>query len=84
VPVVVDAGLGTPSDAVQALELGCDGVLVASAITRARRPAQMAEAFRLGVEAGCLARGAGRIPKRFFARASSPSEGIAQLDVDPC
>jgi thiazole synthase len=82
VPVVVDAGLGTPSDAVQALELGCDGVLVASAITRARRPAQMAEAFRLGVEAGCLARGAGRIPKRFFARASSPSEGMAQLDVD--
>lgn len=83
VPVVVDAGLGTPSDATQALELGCDGVLVASAITRARRPAQMAEAFRLAVEAGHLARGAGRIPRRFFAQASSPSEGLAQLDVEP-
>ena len=83
VPVVLDAGLGTPSDATQALELGCDGVLVASAITRARQPAQMAEAFRLAVEAGHLGRGAGRIPKRFFARASSPGEGLAQLDVDP-
>jgi thiazole synthase len=82
VPVVVDAGLGTPSDATQALELGCDGVLVASAITRARRPRQMAAAFRLAVEAGCLAQGAGRIPKRFHALASSPAEGLAQLDVE--
>jgi thiazole synthase len=79
VPVIVDAGLGTPSDATQALELGCDGVLVASAITRARRPARMAEAFRLAVEAGHLGRIAGRIPRRFHARASSPSEGLAEL-----
>jgi thiazole synthase len=81
VPVVVDAGLGTPSDATQALELGCDGVLVASAITRARRPGQMAAAFRLAVEAGSLAQGAGRIPRRFHARASSPIEGLAQFDL---
>lgn len=71
VPVVLDAGLGTPSEAAQALELGCDAVLVASAITRARQPAQMAAAFRLAVEAGQLASGAGRIPRRFYARASS-------------
>jgi thiazole synthase len=78
VPVVLDAGLGTPSEAAQALELGCDAVLVASAITRARRPAQMAAAFRLAVEAGRLAAGAGRIPRRHHARASSPSEGMVE------
>jgi thiazole synthase len=82
VPVVLDAGLGTPSEATQALELGCDAVLVASAITRARRPAQMAAAFRLAVEAGQLARGAGRIPRRFHAVASSPAEGLADLAPD--
>lgn len=81
VPVVLDAGLGTPSEATQALELGCDAVLVASAITRAQDPARMAAAFRLAVEAGQLARGAGRIPRRFHARASSPSEGLADLDL---
>jgi thiazole synthase len=79
VPVVLDAGLGTPSEAAHALELGCDAVLVASAITRAQHPARMAAAFRLAVEAGHLARGAGRIPRRFHARASSPSEGMAEL-----
>ncbi len=83
VPVVLDAGLGTPSEAAQALELGCDAVLVASAITRAQRPEQMAVAFRLAVEAGALARGAGRIPRRFHARASSPSEGRADLAAAP-
>lgn len=80
VPVVLDAGLGTPSEATQALELGCDAVMVASAITRAQRPVQMAAAFRLAAEAGQLARGAGRIPRRFHARASSAMEGRADLD----
>ena len=80
VPVVLDAGLGAPSEAAEALELGCDAVLVASAITRAREPARMAAAFRLAVEAGCLARTAGRIPRRFHARASSPTDGMADLD----
>ena len=79
VPVVLDAGLGVPSDAAEAMELGCDAVLVASAITRARRPAPMAAAFRLAVEAGALARDAGRIPRRYHARASSPSVGLADL-----
>jgi thiazole synthase len=82
VPVVLDAGLGTPSEAAQALELGCDAVLVASAITRARHPQQMAAAFRLAVEAGALARQAGRIPRRFYARASSPSRGLADFGPD--
>jgi thiazole synthase len=75
VPVIVDAGLGTASEAAEAMELGCDGVLVASAITRAREPALMAEAVRMGVEAGYAARTAGRIPRRWLARASSPVEG---------
>jgi thiazole synthase len=82
VPVVLDAGLGTPSEATQALELGCDAVMVASAITRARHPARMAAAFRLAVEAGQLGRGAGRIPRRFHAWASSPAQGRAELDGD--
>ncbi|MHB8330094.1 MAG: thiazole synthase [Acidimicrobiales bacterium] len=79
VPVILDAGLGAPSEAAQALELGCDGVLVATAITRARRPAEMAAAFRLAVDAGHLGRQAGRIPRRWYAQASSPDEGIADL-----
>jgi len=79
VPVVLDAGVGTASDAATAMELGCDAVLVASAITRAREPAAMASAMRLAVEAGALARGAGRIPRRWTARASSPGLGIADL-----
>lgn len=80
VPVVLDAGLGAPSEAAGALELGCDAVLVASAITRARQPARMAAAFRLAVEAGYLSRTAGRIPRRFHARASSPLEGMSEFD----
>jgi thiazole synthase len=76
VPVVLDAGVGTPSDATLAMELGCDAVMVASAITRARDPEQMARAFALAVEAGATARRAGRIPRRFFAEASSPVEGL--------
>jgi thiazole synthase len=79
VPVVLDAGVGTASDAALAMELGCDAVLCASAISRARDPVAMATAVRLGVEGGRLARGAGRIPRRLFAEASSPDEGLADL-----
>jgi thiazole synthase len=79
VPVVLDAGIGTASDAALAMELGCDAVLVASAVTRAQEPARMAEAMRKAVEAGRLARRAGRIPRRLYARASSPETGIADL-----
>ncbi|WP_024801807.1 thiazole synthase [Nocardia sp. BMG51109] len=72
VPVILDAGIGTASDAALAMELGCSAVLLATAVTRARRPALMAEAMARAVEAGYLAREAGRIPKRFWAQASSP------------
>ncbi|TCP56612.1 thiazole-phosphate synthase [Tamaricihabitans halophyticus] len=72
VPVVLDAGIGTASEAALAMELGCDAVLLASSVTRAQDPERMAEAMRDGVRAGRLARGAGRIPQRFWARASSP------------
>ncbi len=76
VPVVLDAGIGTASDAARAMELGCDAVLVASAVNRAEDPALMARAMALAVEAGWLARHAGRIPPRFHAVASSPWEGL--------
>jgi len=79
VPVVLDAGIGTASDAALAMELGCAGVMVATAITRARHPARMATAVRAAVVAGRQARLAGRIPRRHLARASSPSEGLADL-----
>ena len=75
VPVVLDAGVGTASDAALAMELGCDAVLAATAVTRAEDPVAMARALRLAVEAGHAARGAGRIPRRAVARASSPMEG---------
>jgi thiazole synthase len=75
VPVVLDAGIGTASEAAQAMELGCDAVLVATAVTRAEDPVAMARAMRLGVEAGALARVAGRIPRRRTARSSSPMRG---------
>ncbi|HLF70578.1 MAG TPA: thiazole synthase [Dehalococcoidia bacterium] len=77
VPVVVDAGLGAPSEAALALELGADAVLVNTAIAKAKNPAAMAKAFRLGVEAGRQAYQAGRIEKKAYATASSPTEGIA-------
>lgn len=77
VPVLLDAGVGTPSDATLAMELGCDGVLLASAINRCPDPALMASAMRHAVEAGRLAREAGRIPKREHAVASSSFEGLA-------
>jgi thiazole synthase len=79
VPVILDAGIGTASDAALAMELGCDAVLLASAVTRAQDPVAMAEAIALAVRAGRLARNAGRIPKRFHAQASSPTEGMAVL-----
>lgn len=72
VPVICDAGIGTASDAALAMELGCDGVLLATAVTRAENPPLMAAAMREAVRAGYAARLAGRIPKRFWAQASSP------------
>ena len=75
VPVVLDAGIGTASEATLAMELGCDAVLLASAVTRAQHPRRMAEAMRLAVQAGRLARRAGRIPVRRYAEASSTHEG---------
>ena len=79
VPVVLDAGIGTASDAALAMELGCDGVLLASAVTRAQSPAAMAEAMRKAVEAGRLAFTAGRIPRRLYAEPSSTFEGLPDL-----
>jgi thiazole synthase len=79
VPVILDAGIGTASDAAFAMELGCDAVLVASAITRAAEPERMAIAIRLAVAAGYAARTAGRIPRRWHAQASSPVAGRPEL-----
>jgi thiazole synthase len=79
VPVLLDAGVGTASDAALAMELGCDGVLAASAINRALDPVMMAESLRDAVKAGFLARRAGRIPPRLQAEASSPSLGRPDL-----
>jgi len=79
VPVVLDAGVGTASDAAQAMELGCDAVMAASAIARAEDPVRMARAMRLAVEAGRLAAGAGRIPRRTYATASTPDAGRAEF-----
>ena len=76
VPVVLDAGVGTASDAALAMELGCDAVMAASAISRAQDPVRMARAMRAAVQAGRLARGAGRIPRRLYATASTPDEGL--------
>jgi thiazole synthase len=81
VPVVLDAGVGTASDAALAMELGCDAVLCASAISRAHDPVAMARAIRGGVEAGRLARLAGRIPRRRYAEASTTEVGVPELDL---
>jgi len=75
VPVILDAGIGTASDAAIAMELGCDGVLLATSVTRARDPELMAAAMREAVTAGRLALRAGRVPRRRYARASSPPPG---------
>jgi thiazole synthase len=79
VPVILDAGIGTASDATLALELGCKGVLLASAVSRAEDPVRMARAMRAAVEAGFDARAAGRIPRRLYAEASTPTEGVPEL-----
>ncbi len=79
VPVILDAGIGTASDAVSAMELGCDGVLLASAVTRAEDPERMAEAMRLGVRAGRLAHLSGRIPRRRYADPSTTGLGLPDL-----
>jgi thiazole synthase len=79
VPVILDAGIGTASDATLAMELGCDGVLLASSVSRAEDPAAMATAMRAAVEAGWTARQAGRIPRRLHAEASTPFEGQPDL-----
>ncbi|AYY11633.1 thiazole synthase [Actinobacteria bacterium YIM 96077] len=81
VPVVLDAGIGTASDAAFAMELGCDAVLLATSVTRAADPARMARAMRQAIEAGRDAHLAGRIPRREQALASSPTEGRANLDL---
>jgi thiazole synthase len=79
VPVVLDAGIGTASDAALAMELGCDAVLLASAVSRAQDPTAMARAMRLAVEGGRLAHEAGRMPRRLHAEASTPPEGLPEL-----
>ncbi len=79
VPVILDAGIGTASDAALAMELGCDAVLLASSVSRAEDPAAMAAAMRSAVEAGWAARRAGRIPRRLHAEASTPLEGQPDL-----
>ena len=79
VPVILDAGIGTASDAALAMELGCAGVLLASAVSRAEDPEAMARAMRLAVEAGHLAHAAGRIPRKLHAEASTTFEGVAEL-----
>lgn len=75
-PVIIDAGVGTASDVAQAFELGADGVLLNTAVAHARDPIKMAEAMRFAAQAGRLAYLAGRIPKRLYATASSPEEGV--------
>jgi thiazole synthase len=79
VPVIVDAGIGAPSEATQAMEIGADGVLLNTAIAQSKNPAQMAYAMKLGVQAGRLAYLAGRMEKKHYASASSPLEQISKL-----
>lgn len=78
VPVIVDAGVGTASDAAVAMELGADGVLMNTGVAQAEDPVRMARAMRLGVEAGWLAAHAGRIPRKLYATASSPVDGLIE------
>ncbi len=79
VPVILDAGIGTASDAARAMELGCDGVLLSSSVAKAKDPERMALAMRGAVEAGYAARRAGRIPRKLHAEASTPDEGTPEL-----
>ncbi|ASK35992.1 thiazole synthase [Alloalcanivorax mobilis] len=76
VPIIVDAGVGTPSDSALAMELGCDGVLMNSAIAHAKQPVLMASAMKKAIEAGREGFLAGRMPKRVYANPSSPAEGL--------
>jgi thiazole synthase len=78
VPVIVDAGVGTASDAAIAMELGADGILMNTAVAEAKNPVRMARAMSLAVQAGWLAANAGRIPKKLYASASSPLEGLIE------
>lgn len=80
VPVIVDAGVGTASDVAVAMELGIDGILMNTAVAGAKHPVEMARAMRLAAEAGRLAYGAGRIPRKLYASASSPLDGIVGSD----
>jgi thiazole synthase len=79
VPVIVDAGIGTPSEATQALEIGADGVLLNTAVAQSKNPSQMAAAMKLGVQAGRLAYLAGRMEKKYYASPSSPLEQISKI-----
>lgn len=79
IPVIVDAGIGSPKDACYAMELGADAILLNTAISGAKDPVKMAEAMKLGIEAGILSREGGRIPVRYTAQASSPTEGLGFL-----
>jgi thiazole synthase len=79
VPVILDAGIGTASDAALAMEMGCDAVLLASSVSRAQDPARMAHAMRLAVEGGRLAYESGRIPRRLYAEASTATEDVPEL-----
>ena len=79
VPVIVDAGIGTPSEATLAMEIGADGVLLNTAVAQSKNPAQMANAMNLGVKAGRLAYLAGRMEKKYYASASSPLDRISKL-----
>jgi thiazole synthase len=79
VPVILDAGIGTASDAALAMELGCEAALLASSVSRAADPERMAIAMRRAVEAGYEARQAGRIPERIYAQASTPDDGLPEL-----
>ncbi|MBM7573596.1 thiazole synthase [Aquibacillus albus] len=80
VPVIVDAGVGTPSDAAQAMELGADGVLLNTAVSGAKDPVKMSLAMKSAIEAGRLGYEAGRIPKKEYAVASSPTEGLSTVE----
>ncbi|WP_240377382.1 thiazole synthase [Bacillus piscicola] len=79
VPVIVDAGIGSPKDACYSMELGADGVLLNTAVSDASNPAKMAEAMKYAVKAGRLGGEAGRIEKKFYAAASSPTEGLSRV-----
>jgi thiazole synthase len=80
-PVIVDAGVGTASDVAFAMELGCDGVLLNTAIASAANPAAMAEAMKLACQSGYIAAHAGRIPRKLYATASSPESGLISPGV---